>query len=215
MKNDKLTCDVLVVGSGPGGALTAMILAEAGIDVILAEEGPSIAAEATRSYSLEEMEAKYRHGGMTVAFGDPKMNYLEGCCVGGASEINAGLYNEPATDTIDGWAREFKISDFSANALEPCFKENEKILGVTTMQGALGVGSRILQEGAHQLGWKGIEIPRMWKYSTASADGSRNSMSVSFIPRAVNAGCRLLSSVKIVRIEIVKGPSGDTNSGLI
>ena len=52
MKNDQLTCDVLVIGSGPGGAMTAMILAEAGVDVILAEEGPSIALESANPYSF-------------------------------------------------------------------------------------------------------------------------------------------------------------------
>ncbi len=68
------------------------------------------------------------------------------------------------------------------------------------MQEGLGPGSRILQEGAHQLGWKGLEIPRMWKFSPTSPEGTRFSMSLSFIPRAVRAGCRLFSSVKINRI---------------
>src|SRR5262249_22084090 len=34
------SCEVLVVGSGPGGAVVAKELAEAGKDVILVEEGP-------------------------------------------------------------------------------------------------------------------------------------------------------------------------------
>ena len=32
--------DVLVIGSGPGGAITACLLAEAGRDVVLVEEEP-------------------------------------------------------------------------------------------------------------------------------------------------------------------------------
>ena len=31
----------------------------------------------------------------------------------------------------------------------------KRLLGVTTMHEGLGVGSRILEQGAHQLGWKG------------------------------------------------------------
>ena len=34
----KASTDTLVVGSGPGGAMTAALLAEAGIDVVLVEE---------------------------------------------------------------------------------------------------------------------------------------------------------------------------------
>ena len=33
-------CDVLIVGSGAGGATTAAVLAEAGYDVLIVEEGP-------------------------------------------------------------------------------------------------------------------------------------------------------------------------------
>ena len=35
-----LRADVVVVGSGAGGATTAAILAEAGFDVMIVEEGP-------------------------------------------------------------------------------------------------------------------------------------------------------------------------------
>jgi choline dehydrogenase-like flavoprotein len=34
-----LTCEIAVIGSGPGGAITACLLAEAGRDVLLIEEG--------------------------------------------------------------------------------------------------------------------------------------------------------------------------------
>src|SRR5258708_3972776 len=145
------------------------------------------------------MEDKYRYGGMSVAFGSPKMNYLEGRCVGGASEINAGLYNEPSAEIIDGWAEDFYIEDLSAKLLLPYLKENEKLLGVVKARQGLGPQSRILQTGAHQLDWKGLEVPRMWKYDS-NPDGKRCSMSLSAIPRAVQAGCRLMSSVLVDRI---------------
>ena len=51
-----LDCDILVVGSGPGGATAAALLAEAGHDVLMVEEGahhrlpsPTPARRSTRS----------------------------------------------------------------------------------------------------------------------------------------------------------------------
>ena len=35
--------EVLVVGSGAGGATTAAVLAAAGVDVLIVEEGPEVA----------------------------------------------------------------------------------------------------------------------------------------------------------------------------
>jgi choline dehydrogenase-like flavoprotein len=85
---DMLTCGCLVIGSGPGGAVTASVLAEAGHDVLVVEEGEDQAGRFL-PYSLDEMDNLCRYGGISVSWGNPKISYLEGCCLGGASEINA------------------------------------------------------------------------------------------------------------------------------
>ncbi|MEO7331442.1 MAG: FAD-dependent monooxygenase, partial [Minicystis sp.] len=43
------SCQVLVIGSGPGGSVVAKELAEAGVDVILLEEGPPFGAKDFRT----------------------------------------------------------------------------------------------------------------------------------------------------------------------
>ena len=43
--------EVAVIGSGPGGAVTACLLAEAGRDVVLIEEGPLLALESAPPFS--------------------------------------------------------------------------------------------------------------------------------------------------------------------
>ena len=50
-------CDVLIVGSGAGGATTAAILAEAGFDVIVVEEGPWVAQGSVVPFSLSRRTA--------------------------------------------------------------------------------------------------------------------------------------------------------------
>ena len=85
-------CDVLIVGSGAGGAPTAAVLAEAGLDVLVVEEGPWVDQGAVTPFSLEQMERQYRNGGLTVALGRPSIAYTEGRCAGGGTEVNSGLY---------------------------------------------------------------------------------------------------------------------------
>ena len=46
----QIECEVLVIGSGPGGASTAAMLAEAGQDVLLVEEGRHLALAWYTSY---------------------------------------------------------------------------------------------------------------------------------------------------------------------
>ena len=88
-----LDADVLVIGSGAGGAATAATLAAAGRDVTVVEEGPWIDPDTLQPFSLEEMAAKYRHRGLAAALGNPAIAFAEGRCVGGSTEINSGLYH--------------------------------------------------------------------------------------------------------------------------
>ena len=116
-----LRCEVAVIGSGPGGAITACLLAEAGRDVLLIEEGPFLALDSCPPFSRREMEQKYRNGGQTVAMGRTKVAYVEGRCVGGGSEINSGLYHRTPPEVLDVWRREFQVADLAEADLRPRF----------------------------------------------------------------------------------------------
>ena len=58
-----MDADVLIIGSGAGGATTATVLAEAGFDVLVVEEGDWVEQGAVVPFSLEQMDRQYRAGG--------------------------------------------------------------------------------------------------------------------------------------------------------
>ena len=113
-----LDTEVLVVGSGAGGAVTAALLAEAGRTVTVVEEGPWVDPDAIEPFSLEEMVTKYRHGGPAAALGTPSVGYAEGRCVGGSTEINSGLYHRLPPDLAEEWRRTYAIEEFTPEALD-------------------------------------------------------------------------------------------------
>jgi choline dehydrogenase-like flavoprotein len=200
----RIETEVLVVGSGPGGSITAAMLAEAGQDVLMVEEGRHLHVDSSPDHSLAQMEEKWRSGGLTAALGNPKVTYIEGRCVGGASESNAGLYHPPIAQVLEDWATQFKIADFGADMLAPHLENVVDTLGVSRRPNGYSPASDRLMEGAEKLGWKWAEIERFWRYET-TADGReighRRSMSETLIPRAVNAGARLMSQTRVVKIE--------------
>jgi choline dehydrogenase-like flavoprotein len=202
MPADSLRTDIAIVGSGPGGSVTAALLAEAGRDVLLLEEGPRLPLESCKPFSLDEMVQKYRNGGLTVAMGRPKVQYVEGRCVGGGSEINSGLYHRTPPDILARWKEEFDLRDSLEEDLRPHFEANERELCVSPWPGELLPPSRKMQEGARKLGWKSLEVPRWFRYQERAnpADpvvGEKQSMSKTFVLRALAAGCKLTAGVRI------------------
>lgn len=195
-------CDVLIVGSGAGGATTAAILAESGHDVIVVEEGPWVDQGTVVPFSLEQMDRQYRAGGVTVALGLPSIAYTEGRCAGGGTEVNSGLYRRPPEQAIDRWRIEHDIVDFESDELLTICEEVEQELSVQTVPGEHTRASEILRDGAAKLGWQHDEIPRWMTYpeSGRAVDGRRQSMTKTFLPRAMKAGARVLTEHRLDRM---------------
>lgn len=213
-------CDVLIVGSGPGGASTAALLAEAGLNVLLVEEGSHHGIESAPSYSLAEMNQKYRAGGLTTTFGKPNITYIEGRCVGGASEINAALYHRPLKSTLRDWQLKFQIDDFDPDSLDEHFEATERDMSVSCYPSGIDPSSSKIKRGADRLGWKSHEVARFWKYEQ-KGDGTwtdrRQSMTETMIPRALKAGTTLLPDTKITKIHtlgnVATAATGTTRVG--
>jgi choline dehydrogenase-like flavoprotein len=197
----ELRCAIAVVGSGPGGAITACLLAEAGRDVLLIEEGPFCPLESCPPFSKEEMLLKYRNGGQTVAMGANKVAYVEGCCVGGGSEINSGLYHRAPPEILELWRRQFKVAALTEADLRPHFEACEREVSVSFLPGAAPAASLKLHQGASSLGWKSLEAPRWFRYGPSdAAGGGRQSMTRTYVPRLLDAGGKLLAQTRIRRL---------------
>jgi len=195
------TYDHIVIGSGPGGSITACKLAEAGKNVLLIEEGRYLDLWDIDAFSVEEMQEKYRNGGLTLTFGEFKVNYVEGKCVGGGSEVNSGLYHRTPLEVLKQWEQDFSVKNCTMEALEPYFKECERDVCVSYNPGKLPDASLKLSEGAGKLGWSHQEVPKWFEYdqelnSSGYASGIKKSMTQSYIPRFLKAGGHLLTETR-------------------
>ena len=196
---------VAVIGAGPGGAITACLLAEAGVDVTLLEDGPNLRLDSAEPFSLEEMTQKYRNGGLTVALGPARVQYAEGRCVGGGSEINSGLYHRTPPDILARWRTEYRVADARDEDLDEHFGANERDLAVGFYPGAPPPAALKLRDGAEHMGWRCMEVPRWYRYYANEANpkeplGVRQSMSETFVPRAQSAGARLVAGARARRL---------------
>lgn len=199
--------EVLVIGSGAGGATTAAILAEAGCDVLVVEEGDWVEQGSVVPFSLDQMDRQYRSGGVTVALGRPSIAYTEGRCAGGGTEVNSGLYRRPSPSTLERWRTGWSIVDFTDDEFFANCDEIEAALSVQTVPGRHTPASERLRRGAAALGWDHDEIPRWMSYPEGgdAASGQRQSMTRTYLPRATAAGARLLCGIRVDRLICDRG----------
>lgn len=197
--------DHIVIGSGPGGAITGCMLAEAGKEVLVLEEGGYFDLQDIEPFSIEEMKHKYRNGGLTLAFGKIKVNYVEGKCVGGGSEVNSGLYHRTPKEVLARWRNDFQLKDADEASLEPYYLQCEKDVCISYNPGVLSKASLKLAEGAERKGWSQQEVPRWFSYSgkmddEGQAEGIKMSMTQTYLPRMMQAGGRLMPQTRVLKI---------------
>ena len=100
-----VTCDVVIVGSGAGGATMAAELADAGMDVVVVEEGGYHPTESFSPQAGQALRTLYRDAGAQSAVGSPPIVFSEGRCVGGSTVINGGMCWRTPDAVLERWSR--------------------------------------------------------------------------------------------------------------
>tara|TARA_B100000989_G_scaffold152758_1_gene113965 strand:+ start:7055 stop:8473 length:1419 start_codon:yes stop_codon:yes gene_type:complete len=190
---------VIVIGSGPGGCVSALMLAREGIDVLLIEEGSLIKHNELSQYNTKEMQLKYKNSGQTMALGKPIINFVEGKCAGGGSEINSGLYHRIPEEVLSTWEENNEIH-FDRDELTSSYESIEKNLSISYMpKNKIPVSSLLLKNGSDSLGWDCSEVPRWYKYDDDKA-GKKQSMSETYIPEFLDSGGSFLPDSQVIKI---------------
>ncbi len=206
-RDHRMTADVVIVGSGAGGAVAASELARAGWRVVVLEEGGYFTGEDLRGDVRFAFDRLYRDGGLTGTLGRPPIVVPLGRCVGGTTTVNSGTCYRTPDFVLSRWEREFGLE--GATELDEHYRAIEHDLHIKPVPDALyGPANGRIQEAVERvLGWKGSRIPRNESGCLATgvcafgcpSDG-KLAMSVSKIPEAVAHGAELWVHAQVRRI---------------
>lgn len=199
-----MTYDVVVVGSGPGGAVTARECARRGLKVLVLEEGARVEPGSVPAYSLEQMRAQYRHAGMTVALGRPPIAYTEARCVGGGSEVNSGLHHRAGPEVLEEWRTRYAVEGLGPDDLAPWHDLVEQRLSVAPPS-TVSPASDVLRRGAEALGWDGLDVPRWAREPGGGAPPQKQTMLRTYLADAEAAGAEVRSGTRVSRLRVERG----------
>ena len=210
-------CDVVVVGSGAGGAVVATLLAEAGRRVILVEEGPHYEpAQYQRFTPSDAVRKLFRESGMVTAFGlgeTPLISLTLGRAVGGSSLLTGGVCFRIPGEVHASWVRELGLDELGERAFEAAYAEVERRIDVREVpESARSESTRRFVEGARSMGIEMRSIARNTgddcegnaRCNFTCPAGAKRSVDIAFLPSALRHGARIVSDALVERV-LVRG----------
>lgn len=207
-KNVELSADVVVVGSGAGGAAAARELAEKGHSVIVLEEGGWFEADSFGKDTMAMSRLLYRDAGVVNTYGWPFILTPVGCCVGGTTVINSGTCFRVPNDVLENWVRDHGLAGWDPKRMAPIFERVEKNLGVATARDEVqGASGPLIKRGIEKMGHKLISVDRNVPECCGSGicvigcpTNAKRSSQISYLPQAMSAGAKVIANVRIDRV---------------
>ncbi len=205
--------DVCVIGSGAGGGVAAAVLAEAGREVFLLEEGAHVRAAQMNQREEQMYPLLYRDGGnQTTA--DGGISVLQGRALGGSTVINLADVVPIPDPVLAHWDRAFGVSRFGAQDVRAAAAEVKAVLGANKIpRTILNRNNQLLLQGGEALGVAGgiMEHNRVGCIGAGycllgCAYGAKRSVALTWIPRALETGnIQIQTDARVDRLESTGG----------
>ena len=209
-----LTCDVVVVGSGAGGAVVAAELAARGKDVVVLEKGGYHNEADFTQQEGDGLERLYDAGGL-LATRDLSLVMLQGATLGGGTVVNYTTSFATPAAVRHEWAREHGLPHFTGSEFTQSLDAVARRIGVNTDHAAPSGRDRVLIRGLERLGWHHGLLPRNVRGCTQDdacgycgygcRTGAKQSTLVTFLPDAVARGARIVVDCDVRRVVIAAG----------
>jgi len=201
--------DYVIVGSGPGGAVFAKVLADAGKQVCIVESGPWRDPEHYPTSFYGGMRDGLDNFGTTFAKGKAQWPVVQANLVGGGSVINSAICVRTPGDVFEKWQKEF---GFGGEALAKIIWEKqdklEALLSVSeTRPEYLGVSNKLALKAGDMNNIEHHVIRRFVKDCEGAGNcfqgckkNKKQSLNVTFIPEVIKKGGTVVSCAPVHKV---------------
>jgi len=210
--NNQLECDVLVIGSGPGGSLAAAKLAEIGASVIVLEEGGQFTAPDFDMHEESAYPRMYQDNGSRTT-DDLSIMILQGRCIGGGSTVNWMTSLRAPDTTLKHWKNRHGVEGIDSSALRPHWDEVEARLHIhVAAPEDVNRNNAVLWDGATRLGYQVTRLPRnsdrcdnLGYCGMGCPIDAKRTAGLTYLDDAMKAGTEIYANCRVTRLDTSGG----------
>lgn len=206
-----LEADVVIAGTGAGGGTAAEILTQAGLRVVLIEEGPRVTASDFHMLEREAYPQLYQESAARKTK-DKGIIILQGRALGGSTTVNWTASFRTPPETLRYWRERFGVMVSGEDDLAPWFERMERRLSIRPWGLQPNANNDALRRGAARLGIRTQIVPRnvhgclnLGYCGLGCPVNAKQSMLVTTIPAALRRGAQLFTRTRVERL-LFDGP---------
>jgi choline dehydrogenase-like flavoprotein len=211
--NEDLTlqADVAIVGTGAGGGTAAEILSNAGLKLVMVEEGP---LKTVRDFKMLESDAypQLYQESASRKTKDKGIDIYQGRCVGGGTTVNWTTSFRTPPKTLEHWTDVYGLKGFTEKEMAPWFKVMERRLNIKEWELPPNENNDVMRRGLEKLGIPYGVIPRnvrecrdLGYCGMGCPVGAKQDMLTTTIPAALQNGAVLVSRARAERLVFKNG----------
>lgn len=207
-----LEADVAIIGTGAGGGTAAEILTNAGLKVLMIEDGPLKSSDSFAD--MDEARAwndLYQEGG-SRATKDGAIGIFQGRAVGGTTVVNWTSSFRTPDNTLKHWGDVHGVEGVDPETMKPWFEKMETRLNIHKWQVPPNANNDALAKGCKALGWEWDIVPRnvkgCWNIGYCGQgcpSNAKQSMLVTTIPAALEKGASLVHNARVHKVQHQNG----------
>lgn len=201
----RVAADVCIIGSGSAGSVMAMEMAEAGLEVIVLEEGGHYAGADLNQDERDMLAALYRQRYTK----DLNIALTQAVCLGGGPLINMADCVRTPDPVLAMWTKKLGIPDISPERMRPYFEKAETILKAEKIRpDQLNPNNLIVKTGSDRLGYTGdrfinnrVDCLGCGFCLLGCTYDRKQSTVLNYLPRALAAGATVYVRTRVDSIE--------------
>lgn len=212
--DERIDCDVVIVGSGAGGGVAAAVLAEAGLDVVVLEKGRYLTESDFHHEEARSMQEMYLYGGALMTR-NLTCRVISGSALGGGTLVNYSTAWKTPEPRLREWAEVSGIEAFVNGEIQDSLDAVAERIGIGSDETKPARRDALLEEGCTKLGWHVDVFPKATKGCLQDASCSycgygcrvnaKQGTTKTFLPDAAGNGARLFVEVDAEKVTVDDG----------